>query len=35
VPSWVLGSVRRAAEPLPATAPPGARVHMMGDHPRF
>jgi phosphoribosylformylglycinamidine cyclo-ligase len=35
VPSWVLGSVRRAAEPLPAGALPGSRVHMMGDHPRF
>ena len=36
VPSWVLGSVRRAAEPAPADAP--ARLHavlLLGDHPRF
>jgi len=35
VPSWVLGSVRRVAEPPPVDAPPGSRVHLMGDHPRF
>jgi phosphoribosylformylglycinamidine cyclo-ligase len=35
VPSWVLGSVRRAAEPAPADAPPGSRVLLLGDHPRF
>ena len=33
VPSWVLGSVRRAAEPARGR-PPGSRV-LMGDHPRF
>ena len=35
VPSWVLGSVRRAAEAPPAAAAPGSRVLLMGDHPRF
>ena len=35
VPSWVLGSVRRAAEPAPADGPPGSRVLLLGDHPRF
>ena len=35
VPSWVLGSVRRAAEAPPADAPPGSRVRLMGNHPRF
>ena len=35
VPAWVLGSVRRAAEPPPADAPPGSRVLLRGDHPRF
>ena len=34
VPSWVLGSVRRAAEPAPADALPGSRVLLLGDHPR-
>jgi hypothetical protein len=27
--------VRRVAEPPPVDAPPGSRVHLMGDHPRF
>jgi phosphoribosylformylglycinamidine cyclo-ligase len=35
VPSWVLGAVRRAAEPPPEHAAPGARVRLQGDHPRF
>jgi phosphoribosylformylglycinamidine cyclo-ligase len=35
VPAWVLGSVRRAAEPPPPDAPPGSRVLLRGDHPRF
>jgi phosphoribosylformylglycinamidine cyclo-ligase len=35
VPSWVLGSVRRVAEPTAPDAPPGSRVQLRGDHPRF
>ena len=35
VPAWVLGSVRRATDPPPGNAAPGARVHLLGDHPRF
>ena len=34
VPAWVLGAVHRAGEG-PADAPPGSRVHLLGDHPRF
>jgi phosphoribosylformylglycinamidine cyclo-ligase len=35
VPSWVLGSVRRATEPAAPDGAPGSRVHLGGDHPRF
>ena len=35
VPSWVLGSVSRAVAPPPPDAPPGSRVQLRGDHPRF
>jgi phosphoribosylformylglycinamidine cyclo-ligase len=35
VPAWVLGSVRRATEQPPPGAPPGSRVLLRGDHPRF
>ncbi len=34
VPAWVLGEVRRAADPTPSPGV-GTRVHLQGDHPRF